>query len=202
MLELLKQPAVIGACISAFVSGTVSNYLFIQGHNSAIARERLEKVYFPIFKELRDYFFNYSPDDTFFLIAVTNVQKIIEDNELIAGNKLYDLFEMFSKCQDNASFEALCNYILNEYNRLLRASGLPPMSPFYRINHKMYDRLGVAIFFIKYIFTSVFMFCIGCILIFISLFFFIESPESSGLPIATVSIFLLFYFFLYPRFSK
>ena len=119
IIELLKQPPVIGACITTFIGGAISNYRLIKGRHSEIARERLEKVYFPIFKILHDYFFKYSPDNKHFWEAITKVQEIIAENELIAGNKICGLLESFLKSRNSKkdapkNFNELCNHILDE----------------------------------------------------------------------------------------
>ncbi len=149
-LAILQQPQVTAAIITTFVGTFFSTWMYFKGRHTEISRERLEKVYFPLFKLLDGHFFRYLADDDSFIKTIEEAKKLIYENELLAGNKLCYLLEAFLRNPDKRSYNELCNYILDEQDVLLRKNGLPSVSPYYRLDHRMFDRFGLAAFLFKY----------------------------------------------------
>jgi len=125
----------------AFISALATAYTtfyFTRKSNRALNMQRLEKVYFPLYVLLEDYFYQF--DKFEYPKFIPLIKRIIEENRLLAGNFLYSSFEDLCKDWDEKQYKRFCDIVLFEYNELLRSVGLPTLSFHFRMKHKMYRK--------------------------------------------------------------
>lgn len=157
--SLLMQKDVLLAIITTSITTFFGVYLFFKDRNKELSREKLEKVYFPIFIELENIFFKYK-DEPMFLMAVTKVKDIIDKNRLIAGNTLYYSFKNFWECKEKDKlyfYEKFSNLLIKDYNSLCKKVGIPKISATHRFQNGLYDKKGKTFFLVKVIIQSLFI---------------------------------------------
>lgn len=166
MLKLIRDMNNLTVIITTFITAFTTIYIYLSNRHKKLHENQLERVYFPIYKELEGYFYSFSDDtffdDTLFLIAITNIEKIIKENRMIAGNILYSLFETFSENKNKKSFNKLCDHIILMYNNRLRVNGLPGISIEYIAKHNLHIKHKV-LYCIKQHSLYIFRICAKCI---------------------------------------
>lgn len=164
--DLILNKEVIAAILTSVVSILISIFSMKKSENKPLQKKQLETIYFPIFITLEEVFYHYSKDEAFSK-KVDAAYAIVQDNRLLAGNDLYERFWYFYQNPCEESFDSLSNFIIKKYNALLKKNGLSKVSSSYRARNELYDRFGLAFFYVRLIFTGTVRFLVVLTLILI-----------------------------------
>lgn len=132
--------------ICAVIGAIVTVYVFFKGRNKDVAKEQLEKVYFPMVDKLEPYLFKLSSGDKF-MDLMEETRTFLDENKMLAGYMLYEDFRVFYEASSRKKarfFDEFSNDLLDTYNRLLKIVGLPRMTIMYRLRHHLYDNRGTV----------------------------------------------------------
>lgn len=129
--------------VSSALTLLATLYLFNKNHNKELARERLDKVLFPLIDILEPVLYKISDDEKFKLLMAKS-KLILEQYKMLAGHKLYEAFHDF-ECVDandkkykQECFQLFSNRLIEEYNFSCRKVGLSGMSVLYRFYHRLF----------------------------------------------------------------
>lgn len=115
------------------VTVIASLYIFKGETSVSFARERHDKLIFPIFNLLEPILYT-----DFQIDVLERVSKIIEDNKNLADGKLLEIHYLCTKNPSIENFKSLCAYIDAAYDKSCRKLGLKTRSIAYRINRRQY----------------------------------------------------------------
>lgn len=92
LLKYIKEyMPLICTIITVFVTVTI----YRRTYYKQISRERLEKIYQPLYEKMEPILFRYNYQDPFFLMIMTEAYDFVKKNRLLAGNKIYADFKTF-----------------------------------------------------------------------------------------------------------
>ena len=160
ILEILLNPAVT-LCI-----GILTVFITRNGNISSISRERLEKVYHPLFTEIEPFLFKrvtyeeitpflekyYEIEKQYSLLINPSLREYVHD--LNPNDKVYEI----PRYGYNKWF-FVCNRISKDYDSLCRKSHLPLRDIAYRVNHRQYKNRLSLIFAILWLSLPLIVFC-------------------------------------------
>jgi hypothetical protein len=142
-----------------------------------VNRERLDKVLFPIYLKIEKYLFVYDENNYEFIIMLKQIGEIMENNRLLTGHKLYNMYMIFKKQtvfrHKKNRYMIMCDYFIDEYSKSRKKCGLSRMPISYRVSYKLYKPTRL----IKFIFFDFIL----CPLFYASLFFLIPFVVLSGI---------------------
>ena len=142
-----------------------SLYIFKSETSVSFAKERHDKLIFPLFNLLEPVL--YADPDTEIL---KQALKIIDDNKNLADGKLLEIYYYCSKNPSTDNFITLCTYINSSYDKSCRKLGLKTRSLMYRFSRNQFkNKFSVILFVSAYVIASFALMFFGFILI---LFFF------------------------------
>lgn len=164
---------------SAILSVMATIYVFFKSNNKELARERLDKVLFPLMDKLEPVLYKLSVDEGFaFLMDESKL--LLEQNKMLSGYKLYEEFLIFynaniqNKKYKEDLYKSFSNQVITEYNAACRKIGLPRITATYRLRHKLYTPvqflftlIGYFLFtgFIIAFFVVIFLFGVAILLV-------------------------------------
>ncbi|MEA4896151.1 MAG: hypothetical protein VB064_12965 [Oscillospiraceae bacterium] len=149
--------------VSAILGILATIYVFFKSNNKDLARERLDKVLFPLMDKLEPVLYKLSADEGF-MFLMNEAKQILDQNKMLSGNKLYEEFRLFNDAKENdhkfkeERYKSFSNLLINEYNAACRKIGLPIISSQYRLRHKLYTTTQFVITLVGYILFSMLIF--------------------------------------------
>ncbi len=155
----------LAAVIAAIISISASIYIFRTTPKYDLVHKRYTTLIFPLFELIEPYLFKPVNEG-----VLSNAIDLIEQNKVIAGNKLlYVLY--FCKnnpCQEH--FDLLCSCVSKEYDQCCSRLGLGKRSVSYKISRQQYKNKAV---FILYIVWNTFIFMV-VLVAFVFILFYIS----------------------------
>lgn len=140
--------------IVSFISAGVTLFVYYKVRDNPISKERLEKLYVPLFNMLEKDLFNYARS------IETNDKKIQEafqfmkDNLAYADGVLIELFYLFMNEKDPVKkknyFDDVSNRIVTMCNRLSLKIGNGGFTPAFRLNQNLYIKGKITLFRIEF----------------------------------------------------
>lgn len=138
--KLVFQKEIISTVLGALITSLITWYVFVKNSNKELSRERLEKVFYPVYISLEKHLYKFDKKNMEFLYALKKVEKILEDNRLLTGNKLYFQYTLIKNCDTSSAkkinYKKFCSMLIREYNKSCRKIGLPIITISYRIGYK------------------------------------------------------------------
>lgn len=145
----------ICSIIAIIISSFVSWRLFKSEPAQTYVQERYEKIIFPVFQLMEKHMFEREITDE--IVSVIKIcQTIVNDNQMIAGGKLIELFW----CPlTNKSFQAISYEIDRQYDKACKQLGIPTRTILFKaMIYKWRCRKINILFAIKYIVLPSFLF--------------------------------------------
>ncbi len=143
---------------TTLIASIITWLIFKKDSNKTYLKERYEKVIFPIFSLLEPHLYKKEITDEI-VSLVEQCKKIIEDNKMIAGGKIFYVFCLHVLNKD--TFQDMSRFIDKEYDVCCSALGIP-LRP---LDYKAYSfgarnvRI-LSLFIVKYAIISIFGMCI------------------------------------------
>lgn len=183
--------------LGILVTVITSLYIFKNETSISFAKERHEKLIFPLFNILEPVLYQ-NPDNQ----ILDKALKLIDENKNLADGKLLELAYYCSIETSLENFKALCSYSSHAYDRSCRKLGLKTRSLSYRYARKQFkDKWGIFLFILSY---TLFHFVIMISAFFASIFVFMavitiygQANSSSQLFMLCCSIPLIFLIYKY-----
>lgn len=150
--------------IGIIVTVIASLYIFNGETSVSFAKERHDKLIFPIFDLLEPIMYI-----DFQIDVLEKALKIIENNKNLADGKLLEIYYFCTTNPSEENFKSLCAYIDTAYDKSCRKLGLKTRSIIYRISRRQYKtKLHLFCFIAIY---SIAFFAVGLCIFFLFLCF-------------------------------
>lgn len=135
----------LAAVIAAIISISASIYVFRATPKYELVYKRYTSLIFPLFELMEPHLFK-SIDCEILSKAI----ELIEQNKLLAGNRLLYALYFCKKdpCQDH--FDLLCRYVSTEYDKCCVRLGLGKRSISYKISRKQYKNKLVFFLYVAW----------------------------------------------------
>lgn len=141
--------------ILSLISAGVTLFVYYKIRNTPLSKERLEKLYVPLFNMLEHDLFNYvhsiETDDK----KIQEAFRYMKDNLALADSKLIELFYLFMNERDPAKkktyFDDVSNRIVTMTSRLSRKIGNGGFSPAFLFNQNLYIKKKMSLFEIEFV---------------------------------------------------
>lgn len=169
--SIVNNLETIVAIFAVLISFTTAIYLDIKARQSTLLRERYEKVYYPLYKELKGILYKYDLlNQPEFREKLVQAKKLLEKEEMLAGFRLCNTFLIFYENKTYSNFIRFCNLFFNEYILFSKRLGLTSVTQRYRIKNRLYSISGMISYhglrvFI-YIEVILFAFMLGVIVVY------------------------------------
>jgi hypothetical protein len=170
--------------ISAFLSllsAGVTLFVYYKVRNTPLSKERLEKLYVPLFNMLEKDLFNYvrsvETDDK----HIREAFQFMKENLTYADGKLIEYFYAFINETDPAKkkdqFDNVSDRIITMISLLSRKIGNGGLTTTFRYNHKLYIKNRRTLFEVKFVFQFyVLPFMAYIVLVILFLFIYQSMP--------------------------
>lgn len=136
LLEKILTTSDLLNFIGILFTAIISLYIFKSDDSKILARERHDKLIFPLFNLLEPSLYqNFQTD------ILNAALKIIETNRNLADGDLLNLHYLISKSPSKDSFIKLCTYVDKSYDKSCRKLGLKTRSATYRILRHQYKNV-------------------------------------------------------------
>ncbi len=170
--ELIFKKEIISAVLGALITSLITWYVFKKNSNKEISRERLEKVFYPVYTSLEKHLYKFDKNNIEFIYALNKAGEIIKNNRLLTGNKLYSQYTLIENCDTNIAkkinYKQFCSMLIREYNKSCRKIGLPIITISYRMGYKQCTKFQCILWKIIYVLAV-----IGLCTLFISVYLII-----------------------------
>lgn len=140
IFSVIFKKEIISAVLGALITSLITWYVFKKNSNKELSRERLEKVFFPVYISLEKHLYKFDKNNIEFIYALNKAEKIIKNNRLLTGNKLYFQYTLIQNSETNTAkkinYKKFCSMLIREYNKSCRKIGLPIITISYRMGYK------------------------------------------------------------------
>lgn len=135
----------------SLLSAGITLFVYYKSRNNPLAKERLEKLYIPLFLTLEKELFNYVHSSTTNDERIKNAFSLMKNNLVYADSLLIEYFYLFMNEKDpvkkTEKFNMLSERIVTMCSRLSRKIGNGGFTPAFRFNQKLYCKKGVSLLF-------------------------------------------------------
>ncbi len=162
---------IIISIFSILISFTTAVYLDIKARQSTLLKERYERVYYPLYKELKDILYKYDLlNQPEFQEKLVSTKVLLEREEMLAGFRLCNTFLVFYENQTEKNYVRFCNLAFNEYILFSKRLGLTSVTQRYRIKNRLYSIHGMICYhglhILIFIEITLFAFILGVIAVY------------------------------------
>lgn len=140
--------------IASLISASVTLFVYYKVRNNPISKERLEKLYVPLFNMLESSLFNYVPSIETKDKKYYDAFNFLKENLAYADGELIEFFYSFINEKDpikkKSYFDDVSNRIVTMCNRLSLKIGNGGFTPAFRYNQNLYIKGRMNFFKVEF----------------------------------------------------